>query len=50
MVRLSPPAPAAQTKFGDFLRGEIDAVILEVNEEFGLDLGGRRDRCAGDRG
>jgi hypothetical protein len=30
----------AQGKLADYLRGELDAAILKVNKEFGLDLGG----------
>ena len=39
LMRMLKAETAAQGKLADFLRKELDAAILEVNEEFGLDLG-----------
>ena len=41
LVRMLKAESAAQGKLGDFLSKELDAAILEVNEEFDLDLGDR---------
>jgi len=40
LVRMLKAESAAQGKLADFLRAELDAAILDVNKEFGLDLGG----------
>jgi hypothetical protein len=40
LVRLLKAERAAQGRLADYLREEIDQAILEVNAEFGLDLGG----------
>ena len=40
LMRMLKDEKAAQGKLADYLRGELDAAILKVNKEFGLDLGG----------